>query len=259
MLMRTFLVLASLFIASLFASLSAPAQVPGDGQQEPTYPDSTYYPSDSSYYETDTSAVSIDTAYGGDYEYDESGGMGSDASSFVPGAGFFVGPTFEVTTLTPAKLDPELDGELVLYGIQVYAIIKGWMVGGHWTSATLYDMSTNYDAFEFSYGGFITGYDVEVLDGLSFRLGTLVGGGDLNMIKKRPDLAGLASTPHEILERYRTESFFMLRPGASVGYSPLPFLDLRLAADYLYPIGGSRVHDLKHLTYGLHVMLGFGR
>jgi hypothetical protein len=243
--------------ALVLTSLSLSAQVPGEGDTEPDYPDSTYYPADSSYY-GDTTAVPIDTAYGDDYSYEESD-VDVGPGSFVPGAGFFVGPTFEVTTLSPSKLDPALDGELVMFGVQVYAIIKGWMLGGHWTSATLYDMSTNYDQFDFSYGGFLTGYDLDIYGGLSFRVSALIGGGDLNMIKKRPDLMATDTTDNEILERYRTESFFMVRPGVSLGYSPLAFLDLRFAVDYLYPIGGQNVHDLKDLTYGLHVMFGFGK
>lgn len=250
---------ASLFPAlltlglALLSTMPLSAQDGGDVVIEPAPADTTY--SDTIY------SYEPDTTYG-DYDYDNGdmgGDMGGPPEAFGPGGGFYIGPTFEVTTLSPSKLDAQLDGELVLYGVQLYAIIKGWIVGGHWTSATLYDMSTNYDAFELSYGGFLTGYDLTIVDGLSVRLGTLIGGGDLNMIKKRPDLGAIDSTDNEILERYRTESFFMLRPGASVGYAPLPFLDLRFAVDYLYPIGGDEVHDLKELTYGLHVMLGFGK
>lgn len=239
-----------LFISIMLAGpLAVVAQVPGDGQSEPEYPDSSYYPEDSSYYEPE---VTIDTVFGG---MDDE--MPQGPTSFAAGGGFYVGPTFELTTLAPSALDPALDGDLVLYGVQLYAIIKGWLIGGHWTSATLYDMSTNYDEFQFSYGGFLTGYDLDIYKGLSFRVSALIGGGDLKMIKKRPELQG--ADGHEILERYRMESFFMLRPGASLGYSPLPFMDLRFAVDYLYPIGGDEVHDLKKLTYGLHVMLGFGK
>jgi hypothetical protein len=244
--------LVPLLAFALLTSLPLLSQETGDDGA--TNPDSTDYPVDTTYYEEP-----VDTTY---EEYEDFGGGGempTPPADFGPGGGFYIGPTFEFTSLSPAGLDPQLDGDLVLYGVQLYAIIKGWMLGGHWTSATLYDMSTNYDQFEFSYGGFLTGYDVDVYGGLSFRLSTLIGGGDLNMIKKRPDLGAIDSTDNEILERYRTESFFVLRPGASIGFSPLNFLDLRLAVDYLYPIGGDDVHDLKKLTYGLHVMLGFGK
>lgn len=250
MLKRFILTLLLLIVASLPLAAQDPGEIEAP---EPTYPDSTYYGEDSTYY-----SEPIDTGYGG-YDDFETSEMPTSPGDFGPGTGFFVGPTFEVTTLSPSKLDATLDGELVLYGVQLYAIIKGWVVGGHWTSATLYDMSTNYDAFEFSYGGFLTGYDVDVYGGLSFRLSALIGGGDLNMVKKRPDLQATDTTGNEILERYRTESYFMLRPGASVGYAPLPFLDLRFGVDYLYPIGGNEVHDLKELTYGLHIMLGVGK
>lgn len=243
-----------LFLLSFAAtSLALHAQVPGDDQADTVYADTTYYAEDSSYYEPPDGYDDIDV------NVDMPGDVRTDATSFAAGGGFYVGPTFEVTTLSPAKLDSELDGELVLYGVQVNAIISGWVVGANWTSATLYDMSTNYDEFVFGYGGFVTGYELDIVKRLSFRIGTLIGTGDLKMIKKRPDLDAIDSSAGEILERYRLESFFMLRPGVSIGYAPLPFLDLRIAADYLYPIGGRRVHDLKALTYGLHVMIGIGK
>lgn len=242
------------FALALLTTVPMVAQDTGE-DPEPVPIDSTYYPEDTTDY-----GQPIDTSYTG---YDDYGNadveISTGSDSFVPGGGFYVGPTFEFTALSPSALDPALDGDLVLYGVQLYAIINGWMLGGHWTSATLYDMSTNYDAFEFSYGGFLTGYDLTLVGGLSFRLSGLIGGGDLNMIKKRPDLRATDTTGNEILERYRTESFFMLRPGASLGYSPLPFLDLRLGVDFLYPIGGDEVHDLKKATYGLHVMFGAGK
>src|SRR6186997_1219331 len=104
----------------LTCSIAALAQAPGDGRTEPEYPDSTYYPEDSSYY--DPEPVMIDTAFGG-MDVDA---MPSGPGSFGPGGGFFIGPTFEVTSLSPGKLDRDLDGDLVLYGVQVYGIISGW-------------------------------------------------------------------------------------------------------------------------------------
>jgi hypothetical protein len=86
----------------------------------------------------------------------------------------------------------------------------------------------------------------------------MIGGGGLSMIKKRPDLMAIDSSGHDILERYRSENFFMLRPGATIGFSPLPFLDFRLGANYVLPVGGKDVGDLKNLGFGLHMMFGFG-
>jgi hypothetical protein len=231
----------------LFAPLTALAQAPGD-EAPVEYPDTTW--------STDTGYVEIDTGYA---NWDDGDIEMPSGESFGPGGGIYGGPTFEVTTLDPRELDRALDGDIVLYGGRVFLIISGWIMGGEWVGATLYDLSPSYDEFSFSYGGFITGYDLDIYDGLSIRGDVLIGGGDLNMVKKRPDLRQLDTAGTEILERYRSEGFFALKPGISLGYAPLPFLDLRFAVSFLYPIGGSDVADLKSTVYGLHVMLGFGK
>jgi hypothetical protein len=177
-------------------------------------------------------------------------------SSFTPRSGAYGGPTIEFTSLDPAKLDPDLSGDLVLYGGQGYLMINGWMLGGAGYGATLYDISPKYDEFSFAYGGFLTGYDFTIVKPFSFRVDLLIGGGSVKMIKNRPDLS--LANGVTILERYRDEGFFMLRPGASFGFNPLPFFDLRLGANYVFPVGGKRVSDLKNVAFGLQLMFGIG-
>jgi hypothetical protein len=171
--------------------------------------------------------------------------------------GFFGGPVIELTTLDPHTLDPDLDGQLVLYGAQGYILLDSWLFGGMGLSGHLYDLGPTYDRFDYGYGGFLTGYDTKIFHGaLTMQARLMIGAGGIELLKKRPAL--IDSTGHPILEQYRQESFFCLRPGISLGYSPRQFVEFRLAADYLYPIGGARVDDLRNLTYGLHIMLAIG-
>ncbi len=171
--------------------------------------------------------------------------------------GFFGGALVELTTLNPKDLDPVLDGQLVLYGAQGYVILNSWMFGGGGMSAHLYDLSTQYDRFEFGYGGFLTGYDTKIFNGrLSVRGDLMLGAGGVEMLKKRADIVDPTGNP--ILEQYRDEGFFFLRPGISIGYSPIQFMEFRLGAHYFHPIGGASVADLRALSYGLHVVLALG-
>jgi hypothetical protein len=179
-------------------------------------------------------------------------------TTFVPRSGIFGGPTIEFSQLDPAKLDPALAGNLVMYGGEGFIILNGFMLGGGATGATLYDMSPSYDEFSYGYGGFLTGYDFTIVRPFSFRADLMIGGGGLKMIKKRPDLTTGDSSGHEILERFRNESFFMVRPGISFGFSPIPVLDFRLGVNYVFPVGGEDVDDLKNLSFGLHMFFGFG-
>ena len=226
----------------------------------------------------------VDTAYvdttGG---YDDSGypvdDYGSDTLTFedppsggspmgLPSGGVYFGPTFELSALKPESLDPELTGSLVMYGFQGYVILNGWLVGGGGYGATLYDMSQRYDEFQFGYGGVLIGYDKLLFSSVSIRLTTMIGSGDLKMIKKAPRLGSPGderlreytdTSGTEILERYRQEEFFCVRPGVSIGFAPLPIMDIRFTADYLMPFGGDEVVDLRSLSYGVHLMFGFGR
>jgi hypothetical protein len=180
------------------------------------------------------------------------------STTFVPRSGIFGGPTIEFSQLDPAKLDPLLAGNLVMYGGEGFVILNGFMLGGGAIGATLYDMSPSYDEFSYGYGGFLTGYDITIVKPFSFRADLMIGGGGLKMIRKRPDLAAGDSSGHEILERVRNENFFMFRPGVSLGFSPIPILDFRLGVNYLFPVGGEDVDDLKNLSFGLHMFFGFG-
>jgi hypothetical protein len=84
----------------------------------------------------------------------------------------------------------------------------------------------------------------------------LIGGGAIKMVKNRPDLS--LTTGKIIQELFRDEGFMVLRPGISLGYSPLPFFDFRVGANYIYPVGGKKVSDLKNVAFGLQLMIGFG-
>ncbi len=177
---------------------------------------------------------------------------------FAPGPGsfgIFGGPTFELTSLKTTDLDPELDEVLLLKGGYGYVILSHWLIGGGGAGVTLEKPNSTYDRFGMHFGGFLTGYDRLLAGKLSGRISLLVGGGDISMIKKRPDLSPLGN--NEFLERYREEEFFLLHPEVSIGYAVLPFIDIRLAASYWYPIGSAGAEDLRQFNYGVHVMFGF--
>jgi hypothetical protein len=239
--------------------VSTVARAQSDPDQDPpvdtTYVDSTGFPVDGPDGSTDP-------------DFDEPPPGGGGGGLGLPSGGVYFGPTFELAQLKPESLDPELSGSMVLYGLQGYVIVNGWLVGGCGTSATLYDMSQRYDEFQFGYGGVLIGYDKLLFSSVSFRFATMIGSGEVKMIKKAPRLGPPGddalrqytdTSGTEILERYREEEFFALRPGISLGFAPLPIMDVRISADYLLPLGGEKVGDLKTLTYGIHLMFGFGR
>ncbi len=171
------------------------------------------------------------------------------------GFGVYGGPIFEYSTLKSTELDPDLDYTLFLSGGTGYIIIANWLIGGGGAGITADNPNERYDRFTMAYGGFLTGYDRYLVDKLSGRLSFMVGGGEIEMIKKHPLIPNQGD--REFLERFRQESFFLLRGEASLGYKILPFLDIRAAAAYWYPMGGENVADLRQLTFGLHLMFGF--
>ncbi len=171
------------------------------------------------------------------------------------GFGLYFGPTYELFTLKTTSLDPELDQDLFMIGGYGYALVADFVIGGGWTSITLEEPNEQYDRFSFGYAGVLTGYDYRITNKFSARITLLVGGGELEMIKTRNDLSGLG--PNQFLERFRSEEFFLLQPGFSLGYAVLPFLDLRAQGARLLPIGGANVSDLGEWTVGLHAMFGF--
>lgn len=169
--------------------------------------------------------------------------------------GGFVGGLVELTAIKPSELDSRLSGNLVVFGGEGYFLLSGWMVGGIGTSAVLYDLPSTYDEFSLGYGGLLFGYEQQFMRTLfSAQIRSMIGLGGIRMIRKRSDIVDPSGL--EILERVRQESFLAFRPEASLGFQPLGFLEFRLSASYLAPIGGERASDLSSINYGLHVLLG---
>jgi hypothetical protein len=168
--------------------------------------------------------------------------------------GLYGGFTAEQSSLDLAALDPDLGGDLIFYGGEWAILYKSWVFGGASAGATVYDLSEKYDRFEYGYGGFLVGYETQVLSPtVTLRLGTQVGEGEMRMLKKRPDLR--AAPGRELLEEYRRNDFFYMRPGIGLGVSSFGFLMLRASVNYLYPVGGAGVNDLKNFSYGLHALI----
>lgn len=249
---RTLLALALLLLT--LAGKPVQAQ-PGD--DDPLLFDSTEIILDS----TDTNTLQIDdslfTPTG------DSNNFGNDVDLDLPNSKSFwsvrnggnLGLIAEFTALKPSSLDPTLGGDMVIFGGEGYVIFSGWIVGGVGVGAKLYDLDKRYDEFSFGYGGFMVGHEKMMFRELISLQGTvMVGFGGLNMVKKRPDIND--PTGNEILERYRKEDFFCFRPAISLGYSPVPILEIRIGANYLLPIGGANVGDLRTLNYGIAVLLG---
>lgn len=255
--------LLSLLTIWICAAIPAVAQMDddGSGQDDTTAVDSLYNDpvEPDTAYEYSEPYDGSDQGYGysdeGEYDYND---YSYEPTFFSTRNGLMVGPTIQFTELRPKDLDPDLSGEFVFFGADIIAAVNGFLLGGGWSSATLYDLSPKYDELTFSSGGFITGYDQQFLyQKFSIRPTVMIGGGGITMIKKRPDIVD--STGREILERYRDEEYFLLRPGISLGFAPNQFFDIRLTADYNYPIGGDKVSDLRKLSYGLALMIGLGR
>ncbi len=169
--------------------------------------------------------------------------------------GIFGGYTFELSTLKTSELDPDIDKSLILTGGYGYVIISQWLIGGGGASVDMEEPNEQYERFTMGYSGLLTGYDKLLARNFSVRTTLLVGGGEVSMIKKRPDLTSFGDNP--FLERFREEDFFLLRPEVSVGYTLFSFLDVRLSAGYWYPIGGNDAQDLRQFMFGLHFLSGF--
>jgi hypothetical protein len=177
---------------------------------------------------------------------------------FQPRSGFFyIGAGVSLTSLDPTSLDPDLAGSLLFFNVKGHTLLNGWLFGGEWNWGHIYDIGSEFDDFTFDYGGLLAGYDTKIFYGaLTLRGELLLGAGGVEMIKNRPDLGGSAG--REILERVRRQNFYAIRPGISVGYSPIPYTDIRIGVNYLFPVGTGKLDDLRNLTYGLQFAFGVG-
>ena len=226
-------------------------------QNDDTFPDDSLHTGDS--LTIDSSASSADSVFFSGFDND-SGLIEplEPVTFFQPRSGFFyIGAGVSMTGLEPGSLDPELDGTLLFFNVKGHTLLNGWLLGGEWNWGHIYDLSSGFDDFTFEYGGLLAGYDTKIFYGaLTLRGELLLGGGGMEMIKNRPDLGGSAG--REILERVRRENFYAIRPGVSIGYSPIPYTDIRLGVNYLVPVGSGKLDDLKNVTYGLQFAFGVG-
>lgn len=222
--------------------------------------------------EDDEEIIYEDSTYSDDLNFSDDEMSEENEFSMAPqfsrpssGAGIAVG--FNLTGLKPETLDPELGGDLLLTNIDAYIILRGalrgFLFGGSWTSATLYDPGERYDQFSFGYSGVLLGYDHSLFYGrMTIRPSILLGGGDITMIKKRPDLTldnALNPNGREVLERIRDQDFFVIRPGFGIGYSPIEMLQFRIDVGFLYPTGDGALDDLREPIYSFQAVFGNNR
>lgn len=242
-----------LFLTLLLAGIvcnaaTAAAQDDDDG----IYEDSTYYEEyDDTYYEP--------------IEEENEFSMAPQFSRASSGAGLALG--FNLTGLKPETLDPDLGGDLLLTNIDAYIMLqgtlRGFLFGGSWTSARLYDPGDRYDEFSFGYSGVLLGYDHSLFYGrMTIRPSILLGSGGITMIKKRQDVTldtALNPGGREILERIRDQDFYVIRPGFGIGYSPIDLLQFRAEVGFLYPTGDGYLDDLRKPIYSFQVVFGSNR
>jgi hypothetical protein len=177
---------------------------------------------------------------------------------FVDGYAFglYAGVTAEKSGLDLAKLDPQLAGTLVMYGGEYSVLMGEWYVNFSTVGSHMYDLDSSYDHFTLDYSGYGTGYETSFFkNAFTFRIGVEGGTGTFKLIKR----TGLAdSTGHDLLEAYRREDFFYLRPSASIGMpmvqDPIASLMLRVAGGYMMAFGPERARDLNNFSYGLHLL-----
>lgn len=204
-----------------------------------------------------------DDDYTGDEEYEEYNPYSFGPKFSRPSSGVGLGFGFSLTDLKPSSLDPDLGGDLVPTNIEAYAMIKGLLLGISWTSTDLYDPGDLYDEFSFGYTGFMAGYDHSLFYGkMTMRLSMLIGGGELVMIKKRPDISSdpiLNPGGREVLEEVRNQEFFILRPAFGIGYSPIDFIQFRTEVGFMYPTSDDKVGDLREPIYSFQIVFGTNR
>ena len=216
---------------------------------------------------TGTGAILAQTESDGEYpvdeEYEEYNMYSFGPKFSRPSSGVGLGFGFNFTDLKPSTLDPDLDGDFIPTTVDAYAMIKGLLLGVSWTSTTLYDPGDLYDEFSFGYTGFMAGYDHSLFYGkMTMRVSLMLGGGELVMIKKRPDISSnpiLNPTGREILEEVRNQEFFILRPAFGIGYSPIDFIQFRGEVGFMYPTSDDKVGDLREPVYGFQIVFGTNR
>ncbi|MCE7933828.1 MAG: hypothetical protein DYG96_04460 [Chlorobi bacterium CHB2] len=229
-------------IALLLLCAGGAAVAQSTGGEPPSPPDTTYttepdYP--------DTLVMEPDIYV--DYEPDVIDGYA---------AGLYAGFTAEKSGLDLAKLDPQLTGTLVMYGGEYSVLIGDWYFNFSTVGSHMYDLGSTYDQFLLDYSGYGTGYETSFFKNtFTFRIGAEAGTGTLKLIKRTTHTD---STGHDLLEAYRREDFFYLRPSVSIGVpilqSPLASFLFRVAGGYMMAFGPENARDLNNFSYGAHLM-----
>ncbi len=180
-----------------------------------------------------------------------------------PSSGGGVTLGFNLTALKPSVLDPSLKGDLVLRNIDLYFVHNGLLLGGSWTTSTLYDAPDNYDEFDFGYRGVMLGYEQGLYYGrLKIRPSIFLGQMGVKLIKSRPDITFdtiLNPSRREVLERVWEDESFMLRPAFGIGFWPIDLVQLRVEAGFLYPMQGRRWEELREPIYSFQFVFGSNR
>ncbi len=195
------------------------------------------------------------------WEIDEEFSMSPPFSQPANGGGITFG--FGLSGINPANLDSTLGGDLVLNVFELFAVNKGLLVGGSFTTALLFD-APNYDEFSYGYGGLLLGYEHALYYGrLLIRPSVMIGRGGLTMIRTRPDITfddSLNVAGNEILERVREQDFWMIRPEITIGWSPIQLFRFSASAGFGFATGGDGpVDDLREPIVTFGVTLGSNR
>ena len=180
-----------------------------------------------------------------------------------PSSGVGLALGFNLTGLQLSTLDPDLKSDLVLTSLDAYFVRKGLLIGGSWTSSTLYDAPDVYDEFDFSYAGGIVGYEHSLFYGkMTIRPSLFIGNMNVTLIKSRPELTAdpiLNPDGREVLERLWEDESFMIRPAFGIGWSPIEFLQLRAEVGILYPTGDEQWEDIRKPVYSFQFVFGTNR
>ena len=189
--------------------------------------------------------------------------LGADPRFSRPSTGGGIGFGFNLTGLKPSALDPSLKGDLILTNLDVFFINNGLMLGGSWTTSTLYDAPERYEEFDFNYRGGIVGYQHSLFYGkLTLRPSVFLGQMNVKLITRRPDITAdpmLNPDGRPILERIWEDDSFTLRPAFGIGWAPIDFFQFRAEVGFLYPTGDGRWEDLREPLYSLQFVLGSNR